>query len=271
MAIKTFNDFKKSLSKREHYNKIYLDSMKDHFGDDIPECIYEAVESGEYTDYILENLKTHDINLLQKKIKEKFGNEHPTLEFKNFNDKNCSLAVFSQTKLDDEMLENLLNFLGYYITSYKSGKLDGQQYHYYAIGATYASDANDLVHNKNHGKLYHFSTGKNTKEIKRTGLRCKVGSYRFFPKRIYAYSTCEKLNKIPDLYEKISSVVNPIDAQKYGVYVYRIDLTKSDIGKHINFYTDDMMKDTDAVYTYNNIPPECISLVEVININAIKK
>ena len=264
--IKTFEDFKKSLTKREYYNEIYINTMKEYFGEDTPNCVYESIESGEYTDFILENLKTHDINILRKKIKEKFGEEHPTLEFFDMNDKECSLAIISQTKLDEDMLKNLLEFFGYYISSYKTDILDGQQYHYYAIGSTYASDANDLVHNKNHGKLYHFSTGVNAKEIERTGLRCKSSNYRFFPKRIYAYSSCEKIDNIPDIYEKINSVVNPIDAKKYGIYVYRIDLTKSDIGKSINFYTDDMMEDNDAVYTYSNIPPECITLVKVINI-----
>lgn len=267
MVIKSFEDFKKSLTKREYYNEIYLESMKEYFGDDIPNSVYEAIESGDYTDFILENLKTHDINLLRKKIKEKFGKDHPTLEFFDMNDKECSLAIISQTKLDEDMLKNLLEFFGYYISSYKTDILDGQQYHYYAIGSTYASDANDLVHNKNHGKLYHFSTGINAKEIERTGLRCKSGGYRFFPKRIYAYSSCERLKNIPDIYEKISTVVNPIDAKRYGIYVYRIDLTKSDIGKSINFYTDDMMEDNDAVYTYSNIPPECITLVDIINVD----
>lgn len=264
--IKTFEDFKKSLTKREYYNEIYINTMKEYFGEDTPNCVYEAVESGEYTDFILENLKTHDINILRKKIKEKFGEEHPTLEFFDMNDKECSLAVVSQTKLDDDILKNLLEFFGYYISSYKTDILDGQQYHYYAIGSTYASDANDLVHNKNHGKLYHFSTGVNAKEIERTGLRCKSSNYRFFPKRIYAYSSCEKIENIPDIFDKISTVVNPIEARKYGIYVYRIDLTKSDIGKSINFYTDDMMEDKDAVYTYSNIPAECIALVDIIKV-----
>ena len=262
--IKSFEDFKESLTKRGYYNEVYLESMKEYFGDDIPNCVYESIESGEYTDYILENLKTHDINILRKKIKEMFGKDNPTLEILNFNEKDCSFAIVSQTKLDEELLKNLLDFFGYYITSYKSGELDGHKYHYYAIGSTYASDANDLVHNKNYGKLYHFSTGKNAKEIERTGLRCKSGEYRFFPSRIYAYSSCEKIENIPDIYNKIKTVVNPTEAKKYGIYVYRIDLNKSNIGKHINFYTDDMMKDNDAVYTYNNIPPECITLVDVI-------
>jgi hypothetical protein len=266
IKIKSFDEFRESLTERGYYNEIYLETMREYFGDDIPNCVYESIESGEYTDFILENLKTHDINLLQKKIKEKFGEKHPSLEFINPNDKNCSLAIISQTKLDDEMLKNLLDFFGYYVSSYKVGELDGYQYHYYLIGSTYASDANDLVHNKNYGKLYHFSTGENAKEIERTGLRCKSKEYRFFPKRIYAYSSCKKLKEIPGIYEKINTVVNPIDAKKYGIYVYRIDLTKSDIGKNINFYTDDMMDDEDAVYTYSNIPPECIKLVDVIKL-----
>ena len=31
---------------------------------------------------------------------------------------------------------------------------------------------------------------------------------------------------------------------------------------HINFYTDDCMEEENAVYTYNSIPPECITKIE---------
>ena len=51
----------KLLTKREYYDNIYLESMKDYFGDDVPNCMYEAIESGKHIDYILEDLKTREI------------------------------------------------------------------------------------------------------------------------------------------------------------------------------------------------------------------
>ena len=134
----------------------------------------------------------------------------------------------------------------------------------YSISPIYASDANDLVHVKNYGKLYYFSTGENARDIEATGLRSKSGEGRYFPERIYAYASCKNLNKIPDIYDKIKSFVDSVDAEKYGIYIYRIDLNKSKKGTYINFYSDDMIDCEDAVYTYNNIPPECLRLVDVL-------
>ena len=42
------------------------------------------------------------------------------------------------------------------------------------------------------------------------------------------------------------------------------DLNKSKNGTYINFYDDDIMHDKDVVYTYNNIPAECMRLVDVL-------
>jgi hypothetical protein len=166
--------------------------MKDYFGDDVPNCVYEAIESGNHIDYIFEDLKTREIIPIN------------------------------------------------------------------------ASDANDLVYVKNYGKLYYFSTGENAKVIEKTGLGCKSGECGCFPERIYAYASCKKLNKIPGIYDKIKSFVDPFEAEKYGIYIYRIDLEKSKKGTYINFYSDDMMDCEDAVYTYNNIPPECLRLIDII-------
>ena len=182
----------KLLTKREYYDNIYLESMKDYFGDDVPNCVYEAIESGKHIDYILEDLKTREIIPIN------------------------------------------------------------------------ASDANDLVYVKNYGKLYYFCTGKNAKVIEKTGLRCKSGECGCLPERIYAYASCKNLNKIPDIYDKITKLVDSVDAEKYGIYIYRIDLNKSKKDTYINFYADDMMDCEDAVYTYNNIPAECMRLVDVL-------
>ena len=167
--------------------------MKDYFGDDVPNCVYEAIESGNRIDYIFEDLKTREIIPIS------------------------------------------------------------------------ASAANDLVYVKNYGKLYYFSTGENANEIEKTGLRSKSGEGECgcLPERIYAYASCKKLNKIPGIYDKIKSFVDSVEAEKYGIYMYRIDLEKSKKGTYINFYSDDMMDCEDAVYTYNNIPPECLRLIDI--------
>lgn len=175
--------------KTDYYKGIYLESMRDVFGDDLPSFVMESAENGTYIDYVLETLTTQG-----------------------------------------------------------------------------AKDVNDMVYRKNHGKLYHFSSNPNSMEILRTGLRCKKSTYRDFPERIYLYSNDKPLDKIKDLENKISLVVDPFNARRYGVYVFRIDLNKMSDSGYINFYTDDMMGDNDAVYTYNNIPAKCIELVKEIKL-----
>ena len=215
--IKTSSNISRPLTNRDFCDKFYLESMKEYFGDDIPNAVYEAMQSGDYTDFILENLKTHDIDLLCKNIKEKFGKDNPTLEFLYINnDKETSLKMESYKELDNDELKNLLDYFGYYITD--CGK-DDNRYNY-SISPIYASDANDLVHVKNYGKLYYFSTGENAKVIEKTGLRCKSGECGCLPERIYAYASCKNLNKIPDIYDKIKSFVDSVDAEKYGIYIY---------------------------------------------------
>ena len=259
--IKTSSNISRPLTNRDFCDKFYLESMKEYFGDDIPNGVYEAMQSGDYTDFILENLKSHDINLLCRKIKEKFGKNDPTLEFVDVNDKGSSFGMISQTKFDNDELKNLLDYFGYYITK---DWFEDNKYHY-IICPIYASGANDLVYTKNHGKLYHFCTGENAKVIEKTGLRCKSGECGCLPERIYAYASCKNLNKIPDIYDKIKSFVDSVDAEKYGIYIYRIDLNKSKNGTYINFYNDDIVHDKDVVYTYNNIPAECMRLVDILN------
>ena len=259
--IKTTSNISRPLTNRDFCDKFYLESMKEYFGDDVPNGVYEAMRSGDYTDFILENLKSHDINLLCKKIWDMFGKDCPTLEFLPMNHKNTSFQIVSYEELDNDELKNLLDFFGYYITD--CGKDDNR--YYYSISPIYASDANDLVHVKNYGKLYYFSTGENARDIEATGLRSKSGEDRYFPERIYAYASCKNLNKIPDIYDKMTKFVDPNEAKKYGIYIYRIDLQKSKNDTYINFYSDDIMHDKDVVYTYNNIPAECMRLVNVLN------
>ena len=72
-------------------------------------------------------------------------------------------------------------------------------------------------------------------------------------------------NKFVQVSIDCANVVDPEKAKEYGIYIYRIDLNNKN-GKHINFYEDDTMEYDDAVFTYNNIPAECITLVDIIKL-----
>lgn len=249
--------------KKEYFDELYLEAMKDFFGDDLPNYVLESAKNNEYTDYILETLKSHNVNLLIKKIKEKFSKDHVITIIEIINNvevKPASFGIDSDIDLSDENeFNNLLEFFGYYITQVRT--LDNGLY-YHIISPKYTDDANDMVYKDNNGKLYHFSTGKNAGEIERTGLRCRSAKYRYYPERIYCYASDKSFDKLDDLYNKVMTVINPFDAKMYGVYVYHIDLNKLTKDNYINFYSDDLMRDKSAVYTYNTIPANCIKLIK---------
>lgn len=236
----------------------YLNSMSDFFGDDLPDDVIESMYSEEYTDFILESLTTHDINKLKAKIEDEFGDN---IDCNFINDKKQSLQIISNDDLaKSEKLKILVNVFGYYVT--KSVKDVNTNLFVIEICPTYAKDANKIV-SKNHCKLYHFTTGEHAKDIETSGLRCKKSSYRDFPERVYLYASDKHLDKIHDIGEFIKTVVNPFDIKRYGLTVYRIDMNKLKSKTYVNFYTDDYMDEDEAVYTYNNIPAECITKIDV--------
>ena len=236
----------------------YLNSMMDFFGDDLPDDVIESMYSEEYTDFILESLTTHDINKLKTKIEDEFGDN---IDCNFINDKKQSLQIISDDDLaKSEKLKILVNVFGYYVT--KSVKDTNTNLFVIEICPTYAKNANKIV-SKNHGKLYHFTTAEHAKDIETSGLRCKSSRYRKFPKRIYLYASDKHLDKIPDIGKFIKKVTDTFDRRRYGLYVYKIDLNKLQTPTDINFYTDDYMDEEEAVYTYNNIPAECITKIDV--------
>lgn len=251
--ISDYIDLYCPYTKTQYYQECYLNSMRDFFEDELPEGFNESLNELNFIDYILESLTTHDINKLKCKLEEEFDN----IECRFINDKQQSLQILSSTDISkDKRLEIIINVFGYYIT--RSQKIDNQ--FIIDVCPTYAKNA-DTVVTKNHNKLYHFATGEFANEIETKGLRCKSSRYRKYPERIYLYASDKHLDKIPDIEAFIKKVTNPFDRRQYGVIVYRIDLNKLKTKTHINFYTDDYMDEDNAVYTYNNIPPECIKRI----------
>lgn len=255
--MKQLSDFIKEYriyDKQQYHQECYLNSMQDFFGDDLPEGFKDTLLDCDYKDYILESLTTHDVNLLKKKLKGEFK-----IEAEFVNDKNESLKIVCTNNLsDDNKFKSMIEVFGFYISKIeKQGELFDIM-----ICPRYAKDANNIV-SKNHGKLYHFTAGEYVEEIETKGLRCKSSRYRKYPKRIYLYASDKHLDKIPDIDKFIKKVVNPYNIKHYGLTVYRIDMNKLNTKTYVNFYTDDCMEEEAAVYTYNNIPPECITKIDV--------
>ena len=53
--------------------------------------------------------------------------------------------------------------------------------------------------------------------------------------------------------------------EKVKVNILLVDIRKY-LGKQINLYHDDLTYDEGAVYTYDYIPPQCISIYQTLEI-----
>ena len=210
-----------------------------------------------------ENLKTHNANQLQKKIKEYFPDYkfdfYSTLEknsLKNKYDKKSFLIELEDyTQMNkikkDERFISLLQFYNYYITK--------EFYDSLVVSPLYSENVTDEVKKAKH--LYHFTTGNNEESILKNGLRSKNGDYRYFPKRVYLYSTDKNItpkniNDDKNIEIFVKKILNDFDIDEYGVTIFEIDKEKLN---NIDFYSDDYMNEKESVFIYSNIPAEAIT------------
>ena len=210
-----------------------------------------------------ENLKSHDANKLQKKIKEYFPNYkfdfYSTLEKKSlknkYDTKSFLIELEDYTQMNeikkDEKFISLLQFYNYYITK--------EFYDSLVVSPLYSKKINDQV--KENKYLYHFTTRNNEESILKNGLRSKSGEYRYFPKRVYLYSTDKNItpNNINDdknIEIFIKKILNEFDIDEYGITIFEINKEKLN---NIDFYTDDYMEEKESVFIYSNIPAEAIT------------
>lgn len=211
-------------------------------------------------DYILENLNTHDTEKLKSKILE-----IANVEFEDYSSgKLKSFSVLCASKeeaislVGNEKFKNLIEFFNYFVSEIIDNRI--------FIEPIYSEDKSKYVFNDCKGICYHITTQKCAKEIMRTGLRMKRSYYRNFPSRIYLYAT-PKLSLLNDKHIKdfAHKIVNKLKAEREGgIAIIRVNLNKcyNDV---MRFYKDTSMKEDGVVFTYNNIPPECLTKLDKID------
>ena len=255
----------KEYCKFDRIKDLYIEDIKEYFDNNIPDYLYNKLNTNNYiTDYILENLKSHNTKQLQDKISDKFSGKYSDIEFQKLTDtkedyKVKGFLIYSENNIDnlynDKEFKNLILFYGYYITDKTDTHL--------VIVPTYPENVSEYVYKENKGILYHFTSNKYADEILNTGLRIKKSRYREYPERIYLYSCgYKKIKDIPDINDFINSVVNPYNIKRYGLSVYKVNLNKIE-ESNIEFYTDEYMNNKEAVFIYNNIPKECITKINI--------
>lgn len=210
-----------------------------------------------------ENLKSHNAEKLQKKIKEYFPEYHfdfySTLEKKSlknrYDKKSFLIGLDEYTQLNklkkDQKFISLLQFYNYYITK--------EFYDSIVVSPLYSENVTEQVKKNKH--LYHFTTGNNEESILKNGLRSKNGEYRYFPKRVYLYSTNKNItvknaSDDKDIEEFVKKILDEFDIDEYGITIFEIDKDKLN---NIEFYTDDYMDEKESVFIYSNIPAEAIT------------
>lgn len=211
-------------------------------------------------DYILDNLNTHDAEKLKSKILDVAN-----VEFEDYSSGNLkSFSVLCASKeeaislTENEKFKNLIEFFNYFVSEVIDNRI--------FVEPVYSEDKSKYVFTDCKGICYHITTQERAEKIMRTGLRIKRSYYRKFPARIYLYAT-PKLSLVNDenIKDFAYKIVNKLKAEREGgIAIIRVNLNKC-FNDVMRFYKDTSMKENEAVFTYNSIPPECLTQLNKID------
>ena len=168
-------------------------------------------------------------------------------------------------KIAYEELEQLINNLGYFI----SGKKETDLCVYIVIMPKFLYEVTSSVYesNGNDGILYHITPAKYKHKIEKYGLIPKHANYRLdnYPDRIYFYTKLQ-VNKLDLLCKDLSSntgisdwLILKIDLKDRRSYI------ENDKSTMYRFFEDP--KAQNAVFTYENIDPQCISIYKELKVS----
>lgn len=259
-------------------------NLNESFDYNIPTEFLEKFKVDPYTDHILENLQTHDSNMLIRKIREVFGLDvEDRSDVKDDEKRYMNLYLYSDKLypssikkiVDSEDFQNLIDFFGYS----KSDSYEISTGVIILLEPIYADDANHKVYGDDedcsHGIIYHITTIGNGRKILKSGFRISnpedkrkdSSVYRYYPKRTY-FLAFPPGNVSIERRQEIINAINLYFSKKEienGYCILQVDVR----GLEIDFYKDSVAQgdydfiefENDAVYTYCNIPKERIKIV----------
>lgn len=207
---------------------------------------YENIE--DIPDLYYETLKTHDTDLLIKKLKDIYKDDISCIKY-NGEDK-YSFYIVMNNEINTNKLNDILFFYNY-IKSFE--RRINNKIHYF-IEPYYSKDISDDIYNK-HLHIYHFTNKRNVNSILNNGLRCKKSSYREFPERIYLYITNKK---IEDDKDNVLKFIDRVLNSTQDIAVFKIKNIHN-----IPIYNDTAMDDDNTCFTYNNIDKSQIKLLDI--------
>ena len=238
-------------------------------------CMYSDIVYGRershhaMLNHINEMLKSHDGTELMNKILQVIDGDAYDSGVHHI--ENCVISIYvdaqspiisSKSTVDfflndcpeSDKIYDLLDYYGYYITSIdlkRSGVYE------ITIEPKYTKE-----YNSESGIYYHVTTEKNLPNILRKGLRPHVGKariqggYRYFTKRLFL------IPDSPTVYDDIKKVINDKGYKNFVILRVDGDLYSGHKNKLATFIDDYSFNNND-VYTYEYIPKEAISIVEL--------
>lgn len=237
---------------RDNRRNLLLEEMNEFFDNDIPQDIIEKFQQESYVDYIWENLQTHDYRLLKKQLTKYFSKDIEEYVNQKDADKNDIFLIKARNSNlhKDPKFQSLLQFFNYFIREIRGNS--------YTIEPIYSTKMNDWVYGDCNQVVYHFTDSKSAESILKNGLRIKGRNLDHwkYPERIYLYAPGYYLST-DNINDWIGDAMDVTDLSKGNLVVLKIDLHKTN-KTNIDFYKDPAMHEK-AIFTYNNIPKECIT------------
>lgn len=233
---------------------------------------------------INEGLKSHSTEKLVDAIKQIIGNKGEidwylindtdagTIELYMkdlwlFDDKSFESGKLANNE-DSNKIMKLLKMYKYYITFIHDGDINSSYYKArpcIAIEPEYGGidfTKYYLKKNRKNNIFYHITRTENVDNILKKGLRVKggkpveAGGYRYFSEKIFLIAKSKYIrNDIDELVEML------------GLYDDDFSIIQINLGNHnIDLYWDvmdyDRSKNSRYLYTYENIPPQLLKIIE---------
>ena len=156
--------------------------------------------------------------------------------------------------IESDNVYKLLKQFNYHITKIDKFKDD----YLIVIEPRYSKDMTEYLRKKT-DIFYHITHRDNLKKIFKRGITPKVGKtriqggYRYFPEKVFLLADSEYRES------NIKEIIQNKQLSDEDYVIFKIDLK----GHNIGLYKDDFYNDEEFVYTYEAIPPELLTIVEL--------
>ena len=156
--------------------------------------------------------------------------------------------------IESDNVYKLLKQFNYHITKIDKFKDD----YLIVIEPRYSKDMTEYLRKKT-DIFYHITHKDNLKKIFKRGLTPKVtktriqGGYRYFPEKVFLLADSEYRES------NIKEIIQNKQLSDEDYIILKIDLK----GHNIGLYKDDFYNDEEFIYTYEAIPLEILTIVEL--------